>query len=140
MAKKKKCAGTNASGDPCKNPVVGAAGYCAAHGPGGLARMRELGLRGAIQSRKPGGLDPSLLGALDTHADALRWLREIGRAVVSGALPHQPARVGIQAVEAWVQTEAERLTATLVQELKAEVDELKRELRGPALRDRPVRV
>ncbi len=126
--KKRQCAGTNASGEQCASPIVGTDGYCAAHRPGGDARMRELAMRGALASQKPKGVDPEVLGPLRTHDDAQRWLEEIGRAVVVGHLQDRPARAGIQAVEAWVRVEGERLTMEVVEDLRSEVERLKREV------------
>ena len=132
---KKQCAGVNATGEPCRSPIVGKDGFCPAHRPGGEERMRRLALKGAMASRATSGLASDTLGPLANHQDAKRWLEEIGRAVVTGRLKDRDAGAGIRAVEAWLKAEGERVTMQVVEELKAEVERLKTNLSsGPGLR------
>ena len=100
-ARKGRCAGTNTTGEPCKNPVVGEDGYCAAHRPGGRDRMRALGTKGALASRKS-GLDPDDLPTLDGPQTAALWLDRVGRAVATGKLGHREGTAVVRAVEAFL--------------------------------------
>jgi hypothetical protein len=45
------CRGRKTKGAPC-GAIAGAGGYCTAHRPGGLERMRELGRKGGLRSPK----------------------------------------------------------------------------------------
>lgn len=125
-ARERRCAGVNTEGLPCQSPIVGEDGYCSAHRPGGEERMKRLAAKGAAASRR-GGLDPDELGELHTHTDAQRWLEVIGRAVASGRLGDRAAQAAIRAVAEWVKAEGERATAEIVDELKTEIERLKRD-------------
>ncbi len=134
----RKCQGTNASGEPCQNPAVGLDGWCDAHRPGNEGEMRRRALKGAIASRRAKGLGEDELGPLSSHEDAKRWLETIGRAVASGRLGDRAAQAAIKAVSEWVKAEGERLSKTVLDELRAEIDELKAEMQGNGRRLRPL--
>ena len=72
----------------------------------------------------------SLVGPLESHEDAKRWLKLIGEAVVGGVLSDRAAVAGIKAVEAWLRAEGDRVTMKVVEELKGEVERLKAEMAG----------
>ncbi len=131
-----QCRGINAQGDPCKaHPnMVDENGWCPAHGPGAQERLREQGKKGGAALRRKWqairGLEPEDLGPLDTHEDAKRWLEVIGKAVLSNTIDSKAAHAGARAVETWLKAEGERVTMTVVEDLKAEIDRLKAELKG----------
>jgi hypothetical protein len=70
-------------------------------------------------------LDPNDLPSLQTHEDANTWLERKGRAVATRKVPHNGARAAIQPVEAWLWAEGERVTMSMIDELRAEVERLK---------------
>ncbi len=94
--------------------------------------MAEIGRKGAealrARYRQP-GIDTSAW-TLETHGDAKRWLSQIGKLVLAKEITDRQGAVAIRAVEAWLKAESERLTVTVVEELKAEVDRIKAELGG----------
>ena len=100
-AKGRRCRGTNAAGDPCRSPVVGADGWCAAHRPGGAAEMRRRGLRGALASRSGKGLDTSDLPPLTSPQAAERWAETIARAVAERRLTHNEGRAIASLLREW---------------------------------------
>ncbi len=98
---------------------------------------REAGKKGglaAARARRRPGLDKNKLGPLDTHEDAKRWLRMIGEAVVTLALDKGDAQAGIRAVEAWLKAEADRVELVVLDDLKANVQRLRDDLKAPALK------
>ena len=131
-----QCRALKADGTPCLAPealVDPETGLCPSHAPGSSERLSEQGKRGAeatARRLRGEGLDADELPPLDSHANAKRWLEIIGRAVTSRRLIHNEARVAIQAVSEWVKTEGEHKTSMVLDELRAEVERLKRELSG----------
>lgn len=91
--------------------------------------MRARGMRGggstAKRCLKP-GLVRDDLGSLETVRDAQRWLEAIGEGVVTGRLKPQEATARVRAVETWLKAESERLKIEDLEELRAQVAELKR--------------
>ena len=95
--------------------------------------MKERARKGGrVTSSRMGkaGISDNELGPLNTHSDAKRWLELIGRTVCSGRLSERAAQAGIRAVEAWLKAEGERVTMTVVEDLKAEVERLKTNMSG----------
>lgn len=95
--------------------------------------MAERGRKGAeatARKLRGEGIDPDALPPLDSHEAAQTWLEVIGRAVTARKLSHNEANAAIKAVSEWVKTHGERMTATVVQELRAEVERLKSRLDG----------
>ena len=91
--------------------------------------MRARGMRGGGSTAKR-FLKPRLvrddLGSLETVRDAQGWLEAIGEGVVTGRLKPQEATAGVRAVETWLKAESERLKIEDLEELRAQVAELKR--------------
>jgi hypothetical protein len=79
-------------------------------------------------------LQPGDLPPLVDHDAAEKWLEIVGRAVTIGRLGDRDANACIRAVEAWLKTRGEKLTTEVVDDLKEEIDRLKKELQG---RDSP---
>ncbi|MDE3001984.1 MAG: hypothetical protein OXU38_01840 [Gemmatimonadota bacterium] len=71
---------------------------------------------------------------MTSHADAQSWLETIGRAVASGRLPERQAQAAIRAVAEWVRAEGERAAVEVLDELRAEIDELKSSLASGSIR------
>ena len=69
-----------------------------------------------------------------TQEDAQDWLETIGRAVATGRLSDRQAQAAIRAVSEWVRTAGERATAEVVDELRAEVDRVKREMAARSIK------
>ena len=94
--------------------------------------MRARGMRGggstAKRFLKPGLVRDDLgsLETVETVRDAQRWLETIGEGVVTGRLKPQEATAGVRAVETWLKAESERLKIEDLEELRAQVAELKR--------------
>ena len=87
--------------------------------------MRTIGMKGALASRKPTGLDTDELPALKSHADAQVWLEVIGRAVLTGRITDRIAQAAVKAVSEWIKAYGEQLTAVVLDELRGEVERLK---------------
>lgn len=139
----RRCQGTTDEGRPCGAPsalVNPETGYCGAHGPGATERMRLAGKKGAEASkasRQPHGMEAGELPPLAGHAEAKLWLERIGRAVATGRLKTRPAQAAIRAVSEWVKAHEGEMAAELFDDLKADVERLKRTLEdgspGPRL-------
>ena len=98
---------------------------------------RKAGKKGGLASaraRRRPGLDRNQLGPLETHEDAKRWLRMIGEAVVTLKLDKGDAQAGIRAVEAWLKAEADRVELVVLDDLKADVQRLRDDLKAPSLK------
>ena len=81
---------------------------------------------GAARRQAKGG--PGDLGPLEDHADAKRWLTQIGRAVAAGEMDHRAGYASIRAIETWMKAVAEEMTVLVVKDLAGEVKRLKAEL------------
>jgi hypothetical protein len=134
MADRETCAGFKLNGTPCNSPfVVKGTRYCSAHQPGGREEMQRRGLMGALASRRTNGLGEEELSHLETHEDAKRRLDLIGQAVLTGRLRDGQANAAVRSVEAWLRAEGERLTVSIVEDLRRQVQDLKTQLgRKPA--------
>lgn len=139
-----RCRGTNQDGSACGAPerlVDAESGFCYAHGPEAKERLSEAGKKGAeatARKLRAGGIEEGELGELETHADAKRWLKTIGAAVCSGRLNDRAAQAAIRAVSEWVKAHADEATATVVEELEAEVKRLREDIGAQAPRLRTV--
>jgi len=110
-------------------------GFCPAHGPDGSDEMRRRALKGGKATRevwKRPGVTEEELGALESLADAQRWLRVIGGAVASGRLDKGDAQAATRAIEVWIRA-ADSLTEAQVQELADKLEAVKAG-RSPRLR------
>lgn len=70
--------------------------------------MRRRGLRGGRATKeawKRPGVGADELGALETVADAQRWLRVLGCAVVGGRLDKGDATAATRAIEVWLKAD-----------------------------------
>ena len=136
MSRERQCSGSKADGSPCGAvpQLVNADGLCPAHRPGGRREMSERGRKGGRANKRAAGLDPSELPPLTSHADAQSWLETIGREVASGRLPERQAQAAIRAVAEWVRAEGERAAVEVLDELRAEIDELKSSLASGSIR------
>ena len=129
------CKAKNAHGAPCGAPeslVDPATGFCPSHGPGASQRMVEIGRKGAEATKRKyagGGLPSEHLGSLETIRDAQRWLRMIAEAVGERRLTYSEGQSMTAAVREWIKAEDARLRAEDLQELQAEVADLKRQRR-----------
>ena len=88
--------------------------------------MRRLGLKGAIASRAPRGLDASDLPPLRTPQDAEVWLEAIGRAVACGKLGKGEADAATRALRCWLQAHDAGRTRDRLEELAEAVAQLKK--------------
>ena len=98
---------------------------------------REIGARGGKASRPkkmPLERVSKDLGALETLQDATRWLTLIAQWALAGMVPGTTAHASVRAVEAFIKVHESKLTREVVEDLKGEVDRLKRELKGRTLR------
>ena len=77
------------------------------------------------------------LGRLETIEDAQRRLDLIGVWSLAGMLPGAVAGAAVRSVEVWIRAHESKLTREVVEDLKGEVDRLKRELKGRTLRVAP---
>lgn len=139
MSKKEKqrCIANNSKGERCKvvGQLVNDEGFCPAHKPGGREEMiRRARKGGAVTAEnfKRDGVREHELGPLDTLEDAQRWLQILGGAVAAGRITAKDASTAVNAIRVWITAEGERLTAEVVDELRGEVAELRKEVkRGP---------
>lgn len=93
-------------------------------------KAREAGRKGGIakaeKERRPGLQD---MGALDTAADAQRWLREIGAAVLAKKLDSRDADTAIKAVKTWLDAFGSSLASKDLRDVRAELEALKESMR-----------
>ena len=126
-----RCRATTHIGDPCGAPaefIDPATGLCPAHSPGGTARLREAGRKGAEATAKKlrgGGLESTELPPLNSPQAAAVWLEAIGRAVACGRLSHRDAVAATKAVREWLRAHEAGAVADQVEELRRKVSELK---------------
>jgi hypothetical protein len=126
-----RCRGTRAGGEPCGAPpqLIGADGFCPAHRPGAKERLSEAGRKGAAATarkwRGRGGLEPGELPDLLTPHDAQRALDVVAHAVAEGRLPHRQAAETTRAIREWLRAWEAGTEADTLNELRAEIDELK---------------
>lgn len=127
MTRRLRCRATTVAGEPCRAPantVDPDTRLCPAHAPGGREMLSEAGRKGGetmARRFKRRGLDPEVLGNLETVEDCRRWCELIGRAVASGELGHREGATAVRAIEA-----AQKVLATAARE---EIDALRAELR-----------
>lgn len=121
----RQCQGTNADGEPCRNPVVGPDGWCTAHRPGGESFMSDIGRKGAkataAKLRGTGTVKTDAIpvaGPLTSMADAARFAAWIPGAVATGQLDPKRADVAVRAIR-------EFRSAFDTAELEREVKELR---------------
>lgn len=132
----KRCAKCGGIGVPKNDSLCKACRLERDQGPEAKEKyLRNLGAKGGHANRKdPPGLQCGTLGPLEDHADAKRWLERIGRAVATNRLGTHQASVAIRAVSEWVSAHEGELTVRVIDELEAEVEQLKAEMgRGPRL-------
>ncbi len=99
--------------------------------------MAERGRKGGLATKRRNaspGLRAKELPDLRTHEDAQAWLETIGRAVATGRLSDRQAQAAIRAVSEWVRTAGERATAEVVDELRSEIDRVKREMASGSIK------
>ena len=132
MAIELKCQALTAKGKPCASPsrlVDPDTGLCGAHDPAKTERLKEAARKGGNATAlrfKPSGLSSDRLGPLETIHDAQRWLRLIAGAVGARQLTHSEGQSMTASVREWVKAESERLKVEDLEELRAQVAELKR--------------
>ena len=99
--------------------------------------MAERGRKGGLATKRKNaspGLGAEELPDLRTHEDAQAWLQTIGRAVATGRLSDRQAQAAIRAVAEWVKAEGERATAEVINELRSDLDRVKREIASGSIR------
>ena len=70
------------------------------------------------------------LGHLETVDDAMRRLDRICLWALGGLLPGVVANASVRSVEVWLKASESKLTEKVVEELQADLERVKRELKG----------
>jgi len=126
------CRGTNVRGGPCEAPeslVVN--GWCGAHRAGGAEAMRERAvLGGAAKAMRDAGeaFTPDQLPPLQDLESAKAALDAVRVAVLCRRISANEGNAASKAVSEWVKTETAAITARLVNELRAELDNRAKEI------------
>jgi hypothetical protein len=126
------CRASNTRGEPCAAPEqLVENGYCAAHRPGGAEEMRARGvLGGAAKALRDAGeaFTPDQLPPLQDLESAKAALDAVRVAVLCRRISANEGNAASKAVSEWVKTETAAITARLVNELRAELDNRAKEI------------
>ena len=100
----KRCPGNGAEACGVPSDLLLEDGYCFAHSPNRKSERTAAATLGGIKAgaKRRRGLDPDVLGKLDTPADAKRMTSVIAIAVASGELPAPQARAALVAIQQWL--------------------------------------
>jgi hypothetical protein len=125
------CQGTNVSGEPCKAPVVGADGFCAAHREGGVERLREQASQGGKASTAKyatEGFRADELPALTDHASVKASIGVAMTAHAERRITHHELGAHTKACETWLKVDSAQVTKQLVNDTQKELERAKREI------------